>query len=412
MSLSRGLLSVFLLISCLLPLALTPVRAQEAPELEINSSRYVVIDAATGHIYAQRGATDHVAIASITKVFTALQALEMASLDTPITTKDFDLRRPDGPYFGTDGSLMGFGVDETYTLEDMLFGLMLPSGNDAALAIARTLGGHPGDSDEEAVQRFMDLLNQRIADMGLEDTHLMNPHGWGVDGHYSSASDVATFNRFVMNYPKLMEIMGTPTYTTSNGAMTFANNNRSLAQFPSVIAGKTGFDNDSGWCLINIAQRGEIEMIAVTLDGIAPGDWYNDNAVLLDYGFDRQAALASSGEVFEGDVATYIDPSVATISRSVTTSTSFTPDVSASTSETTRGNGIVGGDERPLAVVEASAPQTIAEGNLWVAAISVLGLLGMRGLLTFTKLTFRRAQSNRPSSPQPAATVDSAAFDS
>lgn len=412
MSLSRRLLPVFLLITCILPLALAPVGAQEASELQINSSRYIVIDATTGHVYAQRGATDQVAIASITKVFTAVQALEMASLETPITTKDSDLRRPDGPYFGADGSLMGFGVDETYTLEDMLYGLMLPSGNDAALAIARTLGARPGDSDEEAVQHFMDLLNQRIDDMGLADTHLVNPHGWGVEGHYSSASDVAAFNRFVREYPKLMEIMGTQDYTTSNGLMSFRNNNRSLDQFPSVIAGKTGFDNDSGWCLINIAQRGEIEMIAVTLDGIAPGDWYNDNATLLDYGFDRQAALMSSGEVFEGEIATYIDPSIANIERSVTSSTSFIASMAGSGAETIQGNGSVVSAEQPLPVVDASAPQTIAESNLWIAAISVVGLLGMRGLRTFSQHTVRRSHSRLRSSRKPAATVDTAAADS
>ena len=406
MLLSRKLLPLFLLVTCFLPNALAPVYAQEAPELQINSVRYIVVDAETGQVYAQRDANDRVAIASITKVFTTLQALEMAALDSPIVTKDSDLRRPEGSYFGADGSLMGFGVGESYTLEDMLYGLMLPSGNDAANAIARTLGAQPGDSDEEAVQRFMDLLNQRIADMGLENTHLMNPHGWGVDGHYSSAADVATFNRFVRTYPKLVEIMGTRTYTTSNGAMTFANNNRSLAQFPSVIAGKTGYDNDSGWCLINIAQRGDVEIIAVTLDGIAPGDWYNDNAVLLEHGFDRQAEIASSDEAFEGDVLAYVDPSIATIERSVSTSTTFVPGVAEPDPQS------VANSPRPVPVVEAHAPHTLVEGNLWVAAISVLGLLGVRGLLAFRNVSIRRSPLASRSTRQPAKTVDTAAFDS
>ena len=158
MTLSRRLPTLVILLT-LIPLGLAPVDAQEAAELQITSERYIVVDAATGHVFAQRGANDRVAIASLTKVFTAVQALEMAPLDTPITTKDSDLRSPEGSYFGTSGTLMGFGVDETYTLEDMLYGMLLPSGNDAANAIARSLGARPGDTDEEAVLHFMDLLS-------------------------------------------------------------------------------------------------------------------------------------------------------------------------------------------------------------------------------------------------------------
>lgn len=286
--------------------------AQEVSKLGINSARYIVIDAATGNVYAQRNADKRVAIASITKIFTAVQAMEMASLDTPITTADWDLRSPDGGYFGSNGTLMGFDAGETFTLEDMLYGMLLPSGNDAANAIARTLGGQPGDSNEEAAQRFIALVNQRVIDMGLEDTHFMNPHGWGEDDHYSTAADIATFARLVANYPVLMRIMGTKSYTTSNGELTVTNTNRSLTLYPSVIAGKTGYDWDAGYCLLNFARRGDITMIAVTLDGIAPDDWYDDSARLLEYGFEQQA----EGGSFRGDVLTYTDPSAPEIARS------------------------------------------------------------------------------------------------
>ncbi|HYI24619.1 MAG TPA: hypothetical protein VD767_04345, partial [Thermomicrobiales bacterium] len=250
---------------------------------------------------------------------------EMAPLDTPITTADSDLRTPGGDYFGSTGTLMGFGADETYTLEDMLYGMLLPSGNDAANAIARTLGAQPGDSDEEAVQRFLDLLNQRVVDMGLENTHFMNPHGWGEDGHYSAAADVAAFSRLVVNYPTLMEIMGTQSYTTSNGALTVTNTNRSLTLYPSVVAGKTGYDWDAGYCLLNIAERDDATIIAVTLDGLAPNDWYDDNATLLEYGFERQAAVTADGGAFDGDVVGFTDPSAAEIARSAQPAGEFRP---------------------------------------------------------------------------------------
>ncbi|MDQ3443373.1 MAG: serine hydrolase [Chloroflexota bacterium] len=391
-SVQRLLTTLMLLI--LLPSSLATVHAQEAAELQITSERYIVVDAATGHVFAQRGANDRVPIASLTKVFTAVQAMEMAPLDTPVITKDSDLRSPEGTYFGTSGTLMGFGTDEPYTLEDMLYGMLLPSGNDAANAIARTLGARPGESDAEAVQHFMDLLNQRIADMGLEDTFLKNPHGWGVEGHYSSASDVAAFNRFITHYPALMGIMGADSYTTSNGFLTVNNTNRSLNQYPSVEAGKTGFDLDAGYCLINIARRDETEMIAVTLDGVAPGDWYDDNATLLDYGFDQQAELLTSGVAFQGDVATFVDPSTASIARSARPSTAFVPGQTVAEAE--------GRPPEPVVVAREPEPPTISEGSLWIAAVAAIGLLGYRGLLSF------RGPSRHRHTKPPASSVSSA----
>jgi D-alanyl-D-alanine carboxypeptidase (penicillin-binding protein 5/6) len=379
MTMSRRLLPLLMLFL----LGLAPVRsaavAQEVPELQITSERYIVVDAGTGNVFAQRGANDRVPIASLTKVFTAVQALEMAPLDREITTRDSDLRSPEGSYFGTSGTLMGFGVDETYTLEDMLYGMLLPSGNDAANAIARTLGARPGDSDEQAVNHFMELLNQRIDDMGLGNTQLVNPHGWGVDGHYSSAADVAAFNRFILQYPKLMEIMGTGSYTTSNGLLTVTNTNRSLNQYPSVEAGKTGFDLDAGYCLVNIARRDDTGMIAVTLDGVAPGDWYDDNATLLDYGFDREAALRAAGDPFDGDVAAFVDPSSAIIARAAQPSTAFTPDQPVAAPAEV--GAVAVRESAPMPDIE-TGPDRIAEGSLWIAAAAAIGLLGYRGLLT------------------------------
>lgn len=383
MTMSRRLMVILAMLLACTGTVVAVASAQEAAELQITSKRYIVIDADTGNVYAQRGASDRVPIASLTKVFTAVQAMEMAPLDTEITTKDSDLRAPEGNYFGTSGTLMGFGVDETYTLEDMLYGMLLPSGNDAANAIARSLGARAGDSDEEAIAHFMDLLNQRLDDMGLANTQLVNPHGWGVDGHYSSAADVAAFNRFVRQYPKLMEIMGAGSYTTSNGFLTVTNTNRSLSQYPSVEAGKTGYDLDAGWCLVNIARRDDVDMIAVTLDGVAPGDWYDDNATLLDYGFERRQALVASGEQFAGDVATFVDPSTASITRSVSSTSGFVAEQPAAVAPVPA--------RQPATVVEEPQESSsggvprIAQGSLLLAGIAAFGLLSYRSVRTFRR---------------------------
>jgi len=384
MSLSQRLLALTWLLLALLGTAASPAVAQQVPELAINSTRYIVVDAATGQVYAQRGANDRVAIASVTKVFTAVQAMEMAPLDTPITTSDFDLRAPGGEYFGSNGTLMGFGVDETYTLEDMLYGMLLPSGNDAANAIARTLGARPGASEEEAVQHFMDLLNRRIEDMGLGNTHFMNPHGWGVEGHYSTAADVAAFSRMLVNYPTLMEIMGTRSYTTSNGALTVSNTNRSLNLYPSVTAGKTGYDWEAGYCLLNVARRDDVQIIAVTLDGVAPNDWYDDNATLLDFGFEQQASVVAAGGAFDGEVVEFSDPGAAEIARSVQPDSGFTsievPDAGQVVDEPVRQ---AAPDSEPPTVVVADAPERLAKPGVWIAASIAALVLVVRGLATW-----------------------------
>lgn len=399
MRLCRWLIAVIALFLLASPVAF----AQEASELNINSTRYVVVDLATGDIFAQRGANDRVAIASLTKVFTAVQAMEMAPLDTQLKTSDFDLRSPDGGYFGSNGTLMGFEPGQVFTLEELIYGMLLPSGNDAAITIARVLGMQEGFTDEQAVQHFMDLLNQRIADMGLENTHLMNPHGWGVDDHYSSAADVAAFNRMVvLNYPHLVEIMGTHNFTTADGSVTVTNTNKSLRLYDSVIGGKTGYDWDSGYCLVNIAQRGDVGMIAVTLDGLAPDDWYDDNATLLQYGFEQQEALSSSGKAFEGDRALYVDPITADMERSAHSTSSF------GTSQTVLGTPAATAVAEPTSIPSVSPPTVVEApqagvskpgiGSISLALGTVVTLLALAGLAGFRMNDHR---GNRPEEPLP-----------
>lgn len=378
----RRLLVLISLVLAAHPFLLIETSAQEVPELQINSKRYIVVDVETGHVFAQKGAREEVPIASLTKVFTAVQAMAMAPLDTPITTEDSDLRSPEGDYFGSSGTVMGFGAGETYTLEDMLYGMLLPSGNDAANAITRTLGAQPGDTAEQATHRFMDLMNQRIADMGLANTHLENPHGWGVPDHYSSAWDVAAFTRYVSNDALLMEMLGTSEYTTSNG-LTVSNTNRLLNENDSIIGGKTGFDLDAGYCLMNIAGQGDERMVAVTLDGIAPGDWYDDNRLLLEYGFDQKRQLLGSGGSFSGDTAAFTDPAALQIARSIESEGA----ISGAAAQPTQARP----QDRPaLDQAPRITSQGLLERNLWIAIAAAAGLIAIRGAITYRSSGRRR----------------------
>ena len=283
--------------------------AQEKSELGINSKRYIVIDADTGEVYAQRNADQRVAIASLTKVYTAVQAIEEAPGDLVLETSEDDL-------VSADHSQMGFEPGERLTLEELLYGLMLPSGNDAALAIARNLGYQPGDTAEVAVQRFVDRTNQRIRDAGLMNTHLVNPHGWGVPGHYSTARDLATWMMYALRYPRFVDLMSAAEYETEAG-FTLTNNNRLLGQYGDLLGGKTGYDWDAGWCLIEVARRDGNTMISVTLDGIHENmDWYDDNEVLLEHGLEEKSARLEAGVPPKGQLLFYRDPDAAVIARS------------------------------------------------------------------------------------------------
>ncbi|MEJ7763006.1 MAG: D-alanyl-D-alanine carboxypeptidase family protein [Thermomicrobiales bacterium] len=297
-------------LGCLLGALGQAASAQEVPELKVNSAQYIVIDAGTGEVFAQRGANERAAMASLTKVFTAIEAIEAAPGEVVLETSEADL-------LDANNSLMGFDPGERLRLEELLHGLMLPSGNDAALAIARNLGGQPGDDPDQSVQRFVDRMNQRVADMGLRDTHLMNPHGWGVPDHYTSPHDLATFVMYALRYPRFVELISAETYETAEG-FELRNNNRLLTDmdYPDLLGGKTGYDWDAGWCLIEVAERDGNTMISVTFDGVHEnGDWYDDNRVLLDYAFEQKAQRASAGGQITGERVSYLDPDAAVIGR-------------------------------------------------------------------------------------------------
>jgi D-alanyl-D-alanine carboxypeptidase len=325
------LAAILLAVSAMVSL---PVRAQEVPELRITSTNYILVDADTGEILAQRGAHERRAFGSLTKMYTAIEVIESAPPGVEITTSEADL-------VSEFASQVGFGPGETFTVEELLYGMMLPSGNDAARALARGLGAQPGDTDEQAMQRFLDRLNLRIRNMGLTDTNLMDPDGWGVPDHYSTPYDLATFMMYALRYPRFVQAFSTLTYDTADGAYEFRNNNRMLRTYPGIIGGKTGYDDDAGWCLINVAERDGNRMIAVTLNGVAPDDWYDDNRVLLDYGFEEKARRQANGIGAIGERVSYRDPDAATILAMGT------------------AGGLIG---QPL-VAAAPAPQAQAETN-------------------------------------------------
>src|SRR5918997_4091721 len=285
---ARGAVSLAIVLLVVATQCAPVALAQEVPELEITSTNYIAIDAETGEIYAQRGAHEHRAPASLTKVFTAIETIESLPPDVQVVTSESDL-------VSEFASQVGFSPGEAFTVEELLYGMMLPSGNDAARALARGLGAEEGDTDEEALNRFLARINQRVQNMGLTDTQLLNPDGWGVPGHYSSAYDLAAFTMYALRYPRFVKAFSTGTYETADGSYEFRNNNRMLRTYEGIVGGKTGYDDDAGWCLINVAERNGRRVIAVTMNGVAPDAWYDENRVLLDKAPEQQALRAETG---------------------------------------------------------------------------------------------------------------------
>ena len=350
----------------------TPVAlAQEVPELQITSTNYIAIDAETGEIYAQRGARERRAEASLTKVFTAIETIESLPPDTPVITSESDL-------VSEFASQVGFAPGEAFTVEELLYGMMLPSGNDAARALARTAGGEEGDTDEEALNRFLARVNQRVQNMGLTDTHLVNPDGWGVPGHYSSAYDLAAFTVYALRYPRFVKAFSTGTYETADGSYEFRNNNRMLRTYEGIVGGKTGYDDDAGWCLINVAERNGRRVIAVTMNGVAPDDWYDDNRVLLDYALEQQALRAETGMGITGEVLRFRDPDAAVILAMGTAGGAIGQPVLKAVPE---APDVRSADPQPVPV---PAEQLGVSGAGWIAALGVAAaLIAVQGSATW-----------------------------
>jgi D-alanyl-D-alanine carboxypeptidase len=402
-----------MLLCCLLcGVFQSEVVAQEAPELQITSKYYVVLDADTGEIYAQRDVHHQAPIASLTKIFTTVEALERAPLSTEITTSESDL-------VPADATTMGFGPGETFSLEELLFGMMLPSGNDAANAVARSMGTSQHDAtDDQAVERFVGWMNQRAQAMGLVDTHLVNPDGWGVPNHYSSVYDLAAFTRYALQYPTFVSLISTESYSTDNG-YTVTNTNKMLNTYQWIVGGKTGYDNDAGYCLIEVASRGDTTMISVTLDGVAPDDWYDDNRVLLDYAFEQKADREEIGQPFAGDIVAFNDPGATLVDKSFlpggsgtgqvfVAQASSTPETASEASSPEAGIAVVAS---PSAVAPIQSVSDDTTGNsdssglklLAVAAVALL-VIGIR-----SADTWRRNPSGMPWSLRPKAALVSQA---
>ena len=232
----------------------------------ISAASAILVDAESGRVLYEKDAHTQRLIASTTKLLTALVAAEsVTDLQKTITVQREDTL--------TEGSSMYLKVGEEVTLEALLYGLLLQSGNDAALALARVCAGDVGT--------FVAQMNQKAQQLGMADSHFSNPNGLDAQNHYSTAADMAKLAVACMENELVAKITATRSMTL--GTRTFVNHNKLLSQYEGCVGMKTGYTQAAGRTLVSAARRDGQLLVCVTLND--PDDW-RDHAALFDYGFE------------------------------------------------------------------------------------------------------------------------------
>lgn len=249
----------------LLSLALIfAVKIPARAELAVSAKAAILMHADSGRVLYEKNADEHMLIASTTKIMTAIVVLEHCELD--------DLVEVDSRSAGIEGSSMYLKAGESYTVEDLLYGLLLVSGNDAASALAL----HVADSMEE----FAELMNAKAAELGMTESSFKNAHGLDEDGHYSTARDMAKLAAYCMGNEDFARIAGTVSHTV--GEQTLVNHNRLLREYNGCLGLKTGYTMAAGRTLVTCAERDGSRYVCVTLND--PDDW-DDHKALYDWAF-------------------------------------------------------------------------------------------------------------------------------
>ena len=249
----RGLW-VLCLVFCITPAV--------AEALDVSATAAVLMDADMGQVLYEKNGDRQMLIASTTKIMTALVVLEHAAPDDVITVT---------PNHMAEGSSMYLRAGETVRVEELLYGLLLCSGNDAALALTECAGG---------LTPFVALMNEKAAALGMAHTSFANPNGLDADGHYSTARDMAVLAAAAVENPTFRRICSSRSVTI--GQRTMENHNRLLRQVEGCVGLKTGYTRAAGRTLVSCTERDGCRLVAVTLqDG---NDWA-DHAALYDYGF-------------------------------------------------------------------------------------------------------------------------------
>lgn len=248
-----------------------------AEEPKVNAISAVVVDGDTGRILWGKNENKPMAMASTTKIMTALVALENSDIKKETTvSKNATLASP---------VKMHLSVGEKMTIEQLLYAMMLQSYNDSAVAVAEAVGG--------SVEKFCTMMNEKAKEIGCSDTVFETPNGLDKGNHHSTAEDMSKIGVYALKNQNLMKIMNTRDYTfkSSKTTYSFVNKDRLLSEYEGAIGMKTGFTGKAGHCFVGAANRGDVTLVSVVLASgwgtAGKSRKWIDTKALLNYGFNN-----------------------------------------------------------------------------------------------------------------------------
>ena len=251
----------------------TDTSTEPIKEPDVNSRACVVIDRKTNSVLFGKNENSKKKMASTTKIMTATIIIEKCNLSDTIEISK--------KAAGTGGSRLGLKTGDKITALDLLYGLMLRSGNDAAVALAEYAGGD--------INGFAELMNAKALELGLTNTHFETPHGLDSNEHYTTAYELAILSNYALNNPTFAKIVGTKNYTiTINGSpKALSNTNELLGNMEGVYGIKTGFTNGANRCLVTACKRNNIDIICVVLGADTKKFRTIDSIKLINYVFNN-----------------------------------------------------------------------------------------------------------------------------
>lgn len=245
--------------------------SSDVSTLNLNARSCIVLDRTSKKVLYGKNQYHKVKMASTTKIMTATVIIENCDLNQTVEISK--------KAAGTGGSRLGLKTGDKITIRDLLYGLMLRSGNDAAVALAETASG--------SIQGFSELMNQKATELGLTNTHFESPHGLDSDGHYTTAYELALLSDYALQNPTFLQIVGTKNYTISiNGyPKTLSNTNELLGNLNGIYGIKTGFTNGANRCLVTACKRNDMDIICVALGCDTKKFRTQDSIKLIEYTF-------------------------------------------------------------------------------------------------------------------------------
>ena len=247
------------------------VSSEISDEPSLNSRAAIIYERSSGTILFGKNENEKRKMASTTKIMTAIVVIEKCNLEDIVTVSK--------KAAGTGGSRLGLHTDDKVSVLNLLYGLLLCSGNDAAVALAEFVGGD--------VSSFADLMNSKASELSLTSTHFVTPHGLDNDDHYTTAYELALITNYALKNETFRNIVGTKNYNISiNGySKNLSNTNELLGNLNGVYGVKTGFTNGANRCLVTSVKRNNMDLICVVLGADTKKDRTKDSCKLIEYAF-------------------------------------------------------------------------------------------------------------------------------